>query len=79
MYNIIKKLAPLSKIVYLAGDSSLDYKYWILDQNTKKAIKYYKLVLNPPEMEPDICYHLNYLLRGSPIKMLGSKTYSKIN
>jgi hypothetical protein len=66
LFNTIKKLAPQSKIVYLAGDSSLDNKFWILDQNTKKAVNYYQLVLKPPKMKPDICYHLNYLLRGSP-------------
>jgi len=65
LYNTIKKLTPQSKIVYLAGDSSLDNKFWILDEKTKKAVNYYQLVLNPPEMKPDICYHLNYLLRGS--------------
>jgi hypothetical protein len=66
LYKSIKKLAPQSKIVYLAGDSSLDNKFWILNERTKKAINYYQLILNPPEMKPDICYHLNYLLRGSP-------------
>jgi len=65
LYNTIKKLAPEAKIVYLAGDSSLDNKFWILDQKSKKAVNYYQLVINPPEMKPDICYHLNYLLRGS--------------
>lgn len=66
LYKIIKKLAPQSKIVYLAGDSTLDNKFWILDQKSKKAINYYQLVLNPPQMKPDVCYHLNNLLRGSP-------------
>lgn len=64
LYNLIKKFAPYSKIVFLAGDSSL-YKFWILDQPTKKAVNYYQLILIPPEMKPDICYQLNYLLRGS--------------
>jgi hypothetical protein len=49
-------------IIYLAGDSSLDNKHWLLDQKLEEAINGYEKILFPPIMIPDICYHLNKLL-----------------
>lgn len=50
-------------VVFLAGDSSLDNKYWLLNQSYyKPAINgWYNQVLLPPVMMPDISYHLNNL------------------
>lgn len=53
-----KKLSPSKKFVYLAGDSSLDNKYWI-KRDHMDAINSYDIVLNPPVMIPDISYHMN--------------------
>lgn len=47
-------------VVFLAGDSSLDNKYWFEDR--RDAINGYEAVLLPPEMKPDICYWLNHSL-----------------
>ncbi len=44
-------------LVYLAGDSSLDSKFWF--QTTKPAVNGYEALL--PKMKADICYHLNKL------------------
>jgi len=47
-------------VTFLAGDSSLDNKYWILDQPWRSAVKNgYHLAI--PTMKPDVCYHLNCL------------------
>lgn len=44
-------------LVYLAGDSSLDSKYWFTDE--APACNGYETILAPPTMRQDICYHLN--------------------
>jgi hypothetical protein len=50
------------KIIWLAGDSSLDNKYWI--RGNYPAINGYEHVLN--RMKPDVCYYINkYLLESS--------------
>ncbi len=46
------------KIVYLAGDSSLDNKYWISETHTNAIGKYANILL-PPYMKKDICYYLS--------------------
>mmetsp|Transcript_65025 Transcript_65025/g.173354 ORF Transcript_65025/g.173354 Transcript_65025/m.173354 type:complete len:307 (-) Transcript_65025:3-923(-) len=43
--------------IYLAGDSSLDNKYWI--DATKSAVNGYEEILDPPRMKADVCYWLN--------------------
>ena len=43
-------------IVFLAGDSSLDNKYWFDD--TVSAIEPYSKVLTPGVMKPDVAYWL---------------------
>lgn len=47
-----------------AGDSSLDNKYWVLDQPRREACNGYEHVLHPPEMVPDVAYWLNEQLKG---------------
>ena len=45
-------------IIWLAGDSSLDNKYWFSD--TADAVNGYEQVLSPPRMKTDVNYWLNY-------------------
>jgi hypothetical protein len=47
------------RIVYLAGDSSLDNKYWLHD--FYDAVNGYENILSPPKMKGDISYHMNKL------------------
>ena len=53
------------QIVYLAGDSSLDNKYWV--QSKSDAVNGYQNILSPPRMKRDICYHLNNILQSDNI------------
>ena len=46
--------------IYLAGDSSLDNKFWIKDK-WYDAVNEYAKILNPPKMIGDVCYHINSL------------------
>ena len=50
------------KYIYLAGDSTLDNKYWVLNQEAQQAVNGYEYILMPPLMTPDISYHMNKLL-----------------
>jgi lysophospholipase L1-like esterase len=43
--------------VYLAGDSSLDSKYWFADNSA--AVNGYEHILEPPKMKQDIAYYIN--------------------
>ena len=56
-------------LVWLAGDSSLDNKYWI-PGNTAEAIGGYERVLQPPVSRQDVCYCLNreFVRRRSPYR-----------
>jgi hypothetical protein len=44
-------------IIWLAGDSSLDNKYWF--SATSNAVNGYEAVLSPPRMKQDVSYWLN--------------------
>lgn len=46
-----------SKVIFLAGDSSLDNKHWF--SRSENAINGYENVLSPPRMKADVCYWLN--------------------
>lgn len=46
------------RVIFLAGDSSLDNKYWFND--TSPAINGYERVLVPPRMKQDVAYWLNW-------------------
>lgn len=54
---------PNKPIVYLAGDSSLDNKYWVdsgkLSVNTPEI---YKHTLDSPTPKPDVAFWMNHLL-----------------
>ena len=43
--------------IWLAGDSSLDNKFWFRDN--APAVNGYELLLAPPRMKQDVCYWLN--------------------
>eukprot|EP00051_Salpingoeca_urceolata_P018569 m.261688 g.261688 ORF g.261688 m.261688 type:complete len:378 (-) comp19225_c1_seq24:240-1373(-) len=45
------------RTIFLAGDSSLDNKYWLYD--TAEPINGYERVLKPPTMKQDVCYWIN--------------------
>lgn len=51
---------PHTGVIYLAGDSSLDNKYWI-DQRGD-AVNGYECILEPPSMKTDVCYWLNFFI-----------------
>lgn len=44
-------------IVFLAGDSSLDNKFWF--RSWEPAVNGYESFLSPPRMKTDVCYWLN--------------------
>ena len=44
-------------LVFFAGDSSLDNKFWF--QDTAPAVNGYERVLAPPETKRDVAYHAN--------------------
>ena len=44
-------------VVFLAGDSSLDNKYWF--SSWADAVNGYETVLEPPRMKRDVCYWIN--------------------
>ena len=58
MRNYFLEKNGKQKFIYLAGDSSLDNKYWI-KQNIEYAVNGYDDILEPPKSICDICYHMN--------------------
>jgi len=46
-------------LIWTAGDSSLDNKYWFKDR--KKAVGKYSQILDPPQSKCDVTFWLNYL------------------
>ena len=70
-------------LIFTAGDSSLDNKYWFNDKSA--AVGVYKDVLQPPTMICDVTYHLNSLLeddnrynRGMPSKLSSNNNTRRI-
>ena len=56
--TVVRSLRTQGKrLVWLAGDSSLDNKYWFSDAHP--AVNGYENILRPPEMKADVCYWLN--------------------
>lgn len=47
-----------ASIVFLAGDSSLDNKYWFREQ--ARAVNGYESILNPPKSKQDIAHWMNF-------------------
>lgn len=55
---------PRKSLIFLAGDSSLDNKYWISGRFTRfltegNAVNGYEHILRPPISVKDVAYHLN--------------------
>ncbi|KAF3003786.1 hypothetical protein E8E13_010129 [Curvularia kusanoi] len=54
---------PDKPIVYLAGDSSLDNKYWVSsDEALEETPDIYKHTLDNPQPKPDVSFWLNHFL-----------------
>ena len=53
-------------LLWTAGDSSLDNKYWFND--TRSSVGVYKDVLHPPRSVCDVTYWMNALLEGDRYK-----------
>ncbi|KAH0596867.1 hypothetical protein MHUMG1_05175 [Metarhizium humberi] len=67
-HNIIISQRPTKPIVYLAGDSSLDNKYWLPSSSPggetlpTEVPEIYKAALQPPHPKPDVAFWLNHFL-----------------
>jgi len=49
-------------VIFFAGDSSLDNKYWILHTSAVAAVNGYEHVLDPPRSYRDVAYWMNHVL-----------------
>ena len=63
IYNHFISKNPNQKFIYLAGDSSLDNKFWILTEKSP-APNSHKDFFNPQIMVQDIAYHINNLTKN---------------
>ena len=66
--------------IYLAGDSTVDNKYWLGPQHarsierdsggryTAEAANGYEKILTPPRMVKDVCYWMNRLIAESEVQ-----------
>jgi hypothetical protein len=67
-HSAILSLRPNKPIIYLAGDSSLDNKYWVPSSGPfgeplpVEAPEIYDVVLDRPHPTPDIAFWLNHFL-----------------
>ena len=78
----LKTLYPLLRsqsdaLIWTAGDSSLDNKYWFND--TSPAVGVYKDVLHPPESVCDVTYWLNSLLEEGDDRYNNHNVHSSAN
>ena len=62
LHTLLTKQNDKKSFIYLAGDSSLDNKFWLHDEKDVPAVNGYEKILSPPFMKPDISYHLNKYL-----------------
>lgn len=61
LLTIYRELRPSTdRIIWTAGDSSLDNKYWFEDRQAAPGL--YASILDPPMYKQDINYWLNHLL-----------------
>ena len=78
IYRLVKKFRENQRrIVWLVGDSSLDNKHWLFEEDKAtttlslenkwcaKAINGYEQVLTPPRMVKDVCYWINTQLENT--------------
>ena len=73
IYPILRKSSRT--LIWTAGDSTLDNKYWFTDH--AQAVGVYKEVLNPPMSKCDVTYWLNFILEQR--KTEGSTHVAAIN
>ena len=61
---VVRQLRAQDKpnLVFFAGDSSLDNKFWF--ENRARATNGYEHILRPPEQKLDVAYHVNKLLEA---------------
>jgi hypothetical protein len=57
LYPVLRESSDF--LIWTAGDSSLDNKYWFRDQ--QPSVGAYADILDPPTSNADITYWLNYL------------------
>jgi hypothetical protein len=65
IYTHFKDIDPNRKFIFLAGDSSLDNKYWILKESHEQAVNGYEQIIDQKQMVPDVSYHINKFLVAS--------------
>jgi hypothetical protein len=69
-YATTLSLRPNKPIIYLAGDSSFDNKYWVPSSGpggeplTVEVPEIYRATLDRPHPKPDIAFWLNHFLGG---------------
>lgn len=73
IYDSLKRQG-YQQFIWLAGDSSLDNKYWLLSQPRKPAINGYQQILTPPLCVQDICYWLNQSLAARHLPIAAMMT-----
>jgi hypothetical protein len=61
----IKPTGPDATVVYLAGDSTLDNKFYVLNISKEDAVNGYEKVLSPSKCIQDLTYHFNKLIYDS--------------
>lgn len=71
LHQKILEVWPTKPIIYLAGDSSLDNKYWVPSSNGQHSSplpvevpEIYHLAFDPPNPKPDVAFWLNHVLGG---------------
>ena len=62
--------AQSQSLIWTAGDSSLDNKYWFPDR-VPAVPGAYANVLDPPQSKPDVTYWLNYLIAAEQPAAVG--------
>eukprot|EP00956_Cyclotella_meneghiniana_P003260 scaffold3951_cov69-Cyclotella_meneghiniana.AAC.23 len=79
----LEKIYPLLRdtsdaLIWTAGDSSLDNKYWFNDR--KQAVGAYADILDPPVSKTDVTFWLNDLSeKNERFRENGKKKYAAIN
>ncbi|OCK82070.1 hypothetical protein K432DRAFT_349822 [Lepidopterella palustris CBS 459.81] len=68
LYSIVASQRPDKPIIYFAGDSSLDNKYWVPSASPgRKPLpvpvpEIYDAILKPPQPKPDVAFWMNHYL-----------------
>ena len=57
--SVTNKQQKSTAIIYLAGDSTMDNKFWILGGPKEPACNGYEHVITPPRAVPDVAYAVN--------------------